>query len=419
MQPCAMAQGADAAPTPAFCSLRWRVYWGDLPSHTPSTWSAQAAAQRRAYRHLCATFRKRLEAPVPNEPLDPLQSGAKNLWQEQHAARQNQEQIELDVQRLEMDDAPRRALAQLLYVWACVHADLGYRQGMHELAAFLWKVRADDAQRAQRDARSAGTYPPAVAEARAGNQLPTSLSQDDVQLLLAPDEVEADTFFLVSSLLHRLRPYFGAERTGTPALLKALLHRVDPALAQHLATLQLDWQPILLRWHRLLYLHEFSADEILRLWDALLYADPALELVQYVSVAMVLRQRDVLLSADYGVAMQALMHYAETHTSSARLVDQAEAMHAAPTPATGASIASENRTEPLPEASVAAKARDRLYELTESGAARLAHLAAFQRREASAPAWSPRAEDRLRSEQRDKDTQRRRAMLSLDDDKAP
>jgi hypothetical protein len=45
------------------------------------------------------------------------------------------------------------------------------------------------------------------------------------------------------------------------------------------------------RWIRLLFGREFPFDELLDLWDALLAEDPALDLVDMVCVAMLLRIR--------------------------------------------------------------------------------------------------------------------------------
>jgi TBC1 domain family protein 5 len=45
------------------------------------------------------------------------------------------------------------------------------------------------------------------------------------------------------------------------------------------------------RWIRLLFGREFPFDDLLALWDTLLAEDPALELIDMVCVAMILRIR--------------------------------------------------------------------------------------------------------------------------------
>lgn len=383
--------------------------------------------QRCAYRHLCARAQTQLDTPPAAAHVDPLQSEAKvgelltqSAWQKQTLAQQTKEQIELDVQRLEYGDAAMHAsLVQLLFVWSYIHSDLGYRQGMHEVVAFLWHVRQCDAYEWKQAAVRAGAAQPHDSYRRRVTELTQHLAHEDLACLFSQHEIEADTFFLASNVLHRLLPYFSGERSGSPALLKAILYRVDPQLACHLLTLRLDWQPVLLRWQRLLYLHEFDRTETLHLWDTWFPLDPQLELMQYISAAMVLRHRQKLMEGTYAEVMHDLMHYADAHHTSEHLVQQADALRATPTPDMGASIAAQNWSQPPPEPTVAAKAREQLYEMTGLSAQRLvheiAHLAPFQRKASNAPSWSPKTEDRLRTQDHDKDTQRRRAMLSLDD----
>lgn len=154
------------------------------------------------------------------------------LWQRRDEAQELAQLMELDMSRL---DPPREAeahaaLTRILTVWAYAHADLGYRQGMHEVAARLWDVRTRE------------SIPSCTKsfEAQAG------LSAHDLIELLDPDEAEADTFFLFTALLHRLEPHYDVARAGPAAMLKAILYRVDPVLGEHLSSLQIEWQPILM-----------------------------------------------------------------------------------------------------------------------------------------------------------------------------
>ncbi|WFC94632.1 hypothetical protein MBRA1_001265 [Malassezia brasiliensis] len=379
-------KAAVAAPSPAFCSVYWR-------------------------RRLCIEH--------DQVPVDPLQNSSKDVWQEQQTAQRNMDQIELDVQRLDETDEPvRRALVQLLYVWSCVNADIGYRQGMHEIAAFLWQVRTTDGHEVHQALEAGDTYPPALSRERVRAGFPEVLLFDGVTRLFDVSEVEADTFYLTSSILYRLQPYFTAGRSASPAMLKAILHRVDPVMAQHFAAEQLDWQPILMRWQRLLFLYEFTHNETLRLWDSWLAQDPGLELMQYVSAVIILRLRPALIGSDYAAMMQLLMHRLDERITTERLVEQADELRASPTSEMAAAIALPRGTSPPPDPGLVVRARERLLEMTGSGAQRLAqelaHLTPFQRKAPETPVWSPKTEDRLRTDEGDKELQRRRAMLSLE-----
>lgn len=121
------------------------------------------------------------------------------------------------------------SLSRILTVWSYANTDIGYRQGMHEIVSRLWSIRSRE------------SLPCTTSVLRAH-----VLDAAALHTLLDAEAVEADTFFLFSHLMQRIAPYYLTERSNSPALIKAVLHRVDPLLGQHLASLQLDWPPILL-----------------------------------------------------------------------------------------------------------------------------------------------------------------------------
>lgn len=63
--------------TGGYVSGMIQVYLGEWQVHAPKTWVTQAAAQRRAYRHLCAKFQRRLRIEHDQVPMDPLQNTGK------------------------------------------------------------------------------------------------------------------------------------------------------------------------------------------------------------------------------------------------------------------------------------------------------------------------------------------------------
>ncbi len=163
----------------------------------------------------------------------------------------------------------------------------------------------------------------------------------------------------------------------------ALLKRIDPALATHIAD-ELGIEPQLwaLRWVRLLFTREFPLEEAMQLWDGIIAYDGLaagmkaegggadrhpLILIDYICVAMLLRIRARLLAASYSGALQLLLRYPllpnqdaqqaarpppsgaeerSTHPSQQHtdlLVRQAILLHNSPTPATGVQIVIQNR----------------------------------------------------------------------------
>ncbi|WFD43413.1 hypothetical protein MPSI1_002074 [Malassezia psittaci] len=398
-------------------SMVWRVYLQDWPIDHPKVWISLAETQRRAYQHLCKRIHGDMKSPPSESMEDPLQSDSSSAWTRYREKMRMQDQIQLDVDRLvDLNETDREALKRLLFVWSCINMETGYRQGMHEIARFLWVLRKSDNL-----ATSTNEQHPHEIDSQdleKDTLFMQSFSRDEIRQLLSTEEVEADTFYLASSLFQRLAPFYTATRATSPALLRAILHRVDCKFSQHLLDLQIDWQPILLKWHRLLFLHVFAEEDIKRLWHECFRIDSKLELIPYVSLVIVLSMRERLMNSSYTDAMQMLMHQVSICVSIEDLVAHSEALRAAPTPETASSITAVRQPNLSADRGLVAKARERFQEIADSNAHRLAlnlmHRSLLSTRTTQPPEWSPRTEDRLHSDRTDKDTQRRRAMLSLD-----
>lgn len=232
------AEGPASAPT---CyTLLWRLRLDDIPPDSLRSLESTAQLQRRAYRHLRTRFAPAWQKPLPHantEEVHPLQEMVGGGFLPQtprpriEEIKATQDLIALDLRRLSepVPDGHVAALQRLLTIWSLTKSDLGYRQGMHEIAFFLWSIR-------ERESQPHRVEPPKE----------TNTDWVDFHTLLDPSEVEADTYFLFSSIMQRLASQFFVERAGSPTLIKAILYRVDRILGCHLFDLQLEWSPILL-----------------------------------------------------------------------------------------------------------------------------------------------------------------------------
>ncbi|KAF2455792.1 rab-GTPase-TBC domain-containing protein [Lineolata rhizophorae] len=194
--------------------------------------------------------------------------------------------------------ATQRMLLDILFVWAKLNPDCGYRQGMHELLApVLWVVERDAV-----DPDSLASSSPA------GGDGDDALVRDLFDVAF----VEHDTFTLFGLVMQNAKAFYESSEPprGSKSSLKGpsedndspILQRckrifghylplVDPALAAHLREIEVLPQIFLMRWIRLLYGREFPFDDTLQLWDLLFAQDPSLDLVDLICVAMLLRIR--------------------------------------------------------------------------------------------------------------------------------
>lgn len=94
------------------------------------------------------------------------------------------------------------------------------------------------------------------------------------------------------------------------------------------------------RWIRLLFGREFSLDAVFDMWDALFAIDSSLELVDMISIAMLLRIRWDLVAADTNEAFSLLLRYPEPEVPAYTFIKDALYLRDHLTPHGGAEIIS-------------------------------------------------------------------------------
>jgi len=214
-------------------------------------------------------------------------------------------------------------LLEILFVYCKLNRDIGYRQGMHEvLAPILWVISCD------------AIIPEGHNE--------TQNAADGLMLQsLDQKYIEHDAFTLFGAIMQTVKTFYELGSNKEPSISgmsndspiverskrihENYLHHADPELAEHLTAIEILPQIFLIRWVRLLFGREFPFEDVLALWDILFAEDPALELIDLISVSMLLRirwQRKyskssryilanclIVLEADYSAALTLLLRY--------------------------------------------------------------------------------------------------------------
>lgn len=304
----------------------------------------------------------RTDQPGNLERNNPLSLHDENPWREWFATVELRMTIAQDVERTFPDIGYFRApavqsqLASILFLYAVLHPNIGYRQGMHELLAPIYYAVDFDS-------------------------LSGESESDDFSDLCARKWVAADAWALfdrimngagqwyewrespqrqvpaVAGLVH-LNGQGNTEPHVTPILhacnrvQRELLKSVDPVLWERLQAEGIEPQMYGIRWLRLLFTREFNIHDAMVLWDGLFAVDPSLEVALWICVAMLIRIRNQLIPLDYSGQLTYLLRYSATlpagsttpaaphHT--ALLIRQALTLQMSPTPAAGASIVFEN-----------------------------------------------------------------------------
>ncbi|OBT87827.1 hypothetical protein VE02_02136 [Pseudogymnoascus sp. 03VT05] len=286
-----------------------------------NTWAATSEDSRAAYSALKSHFLRFIERPGDlDSTIDPLNDDDNSPW---NTLRRDEElciEIAQDVERC-MPDEPyfrhpetQKTLLQILFIYCKINQDIGYRQGMHELAAPILLAM-------QRDALA-----PMALEG-------SGLSDDGDRLMfttLDASFIEHDSFTLFNLIMRTAKSFYelgepdkrlnagstSSSQYGSSPIVQrskqiheVLLAQVDPELASHLTQIEILPQIFIIRWIRLLFGREFPFEDLLALWDKLFAEDPDLELIDMICVSMLLRIRWQLLDADYSVALTLLLKY--------------------------------------------------------------------------------------------------------------
>ena len=187
------------------------------------------------------------------------------------------------------EPATQTILLDILFIYSKLNQDIGYRQGMHEGLAPIGCVISRDA-----------IDPETLAKGHHG------LDQE-ISLCLDQRYIEHDSFTLFGIVMQQVKTFYEMGSTNEPATVGLLnnspiverskrihenyLQHADPELAEHLTAIEILPQIFLIRWIRLLFGREFPFEDVLALWDALFAEDPGLDLIDMISVAMLLRIR--------------------------------------------------------------------------------------------------------------------------------
>lgn len=299
--------------------------------------------------------KKNAEQPTDLETNNPLSLHDENPWREWFAAVDLRKTIQQDVERTFpdigyfRDDDVQQQLTNILFLYAVMHPDIEYRQGMHELLAPVYY--AVDYDSTADDATS-------------------SLDESVFRDICSRTWIAADSWALFCAIMNDIskwyewrepstssargqvnfKPYMSPITLACNHIQNSLLKSVDPILHGVLQGSGIEPQIYGLRWLRLLFTREFSMDDAMILWDGLFASPiPISELVQWTCVAMLIRIRTKLIPSDYSMQLTYLLRYPPSQAEDGALhhtillLRQASSLEMSRTPSAGAIVMTENR----------------------------------------------------------------------------
>ncbi|RVX69998.1 hypothetical protein B0A52_06169 [Exophiala mesophila] len=288
-------------------SVCWKAFllYGPL---SQGSWPKKLIESRSAYTSLRDHFLRFIDHPNDlHSSADPLADDDNSPWSTLRQDELNREEIFQDVTRCMQDNYffrepdTQKKLLDILFIYAKLNPDIGYRQGMHELLApILWII--------QQDAVDLASFPNADTQTEGTNFMLEALNSK---------YVEHDTFSLFCAVMQTAKAFYeiGDNQDSSPIITRSrrihdeILAVIDPELATHLTVVGILPQIYSIRWIRLLFGREFEFKQVLRIWDLLFAENLKPDIVDLTCVSMLLRTRWMLVEADYTTAITALTHY--------------------------------------------------------------------------------------------------------------
>ncbi|KAH7402334.1 rab-GTPase-TBC domain-containing protein [Phaeosphaeria sp. MPI-PUGE-AT-0046c] len=318
-------------------SICWKIFLV-FKTLDRSSWPTHLANSRKSYESLRSHYLRAIRHPDEFESsVDPLSEHDESPWVALRADEALRAEIFQDIERCMPENVYFRQpgtqdmMLDILFVWCKMHPGIGYRQGMHEiLAPLLWVV--------ERDAIDPANAPTTNLDRLLVDMLDSSYIEHDSHTLFSIIMQTAQSFYAPADS--------GSTTKDTPMLVRSskifdqYLPKVDPELHVHLVKLEIVPQIFLLRWIRLLFGREFSLDAVFDMWDALFAIDSTLELVDMISLAMLLRIRWDLVAADTNEAFGYLLRYPEPAEPAYTFIKDALYLRDHLTPQGGAEIIS-------------------------------------------------------------------------------
>ncbi|XP_077296979.1 TBC1 domain family member 5 [Arctopsyche grandis] len=305
-------------------SLYWAILLGVLPPASDQ-WIDVIRNNRKKYDILKSKYECNPRQPDYSAD-DPLSQNNESIWNQYFLNSELQSTITLDVVRtfpgvevFKLGEI-QTTMINVLFIFAKETPSLVYRQGMHEILAPLLFVLHSDHRAAE--------Y--------------VTLSEE-LSELMNPKFIEHDSYAMFEVIMHGIEKYYSIHEKMTVVLKQPvsrkktcvdskerviekesevvrylrqikeeILSKYDLELAEHFETCDISLSLFGIRWLRVLFGREFSLQDLLVLWDALLAEGTDFSLTGYILVAMLIAIRMPLLTTDSMESLTILLNYPTT-----------------------------------------------------------------------------------------------------------
>ena len=246
--------------------LIWKALIGYLPISDLSKWKEKIIKNSKRYNQLKKeTLLNYNNKKFSNEEKDLLEQIDKDLQRTRGDvnffklySKKNKKEKNYDIMR------------RILFIYAKQHPELNYVQGMNEIIAVIYYI----------------------------------FENDDNPFMI--NYTESDTYYTFEILLEEIKQVFMMENINYSQLfisqqikfIKKLLEKFDLELLNHFEKEEIILDSFLIRWLLVLFAQEFHLDTTINFWDRMFTQKNKINFLCYVSAALLINNRNLLINMD-------------------------------------------------------------------------------------------------------------------------
>ena len=246
--------------------LIWKALIGYLPISDLSKWKEKIIKNSKRYNQLKKeTLLNYNNKKFSNEEKDLLEQIDKDLQRTRGDvnffklySKKNKKEKNYDIMR------------RILFIYAKQHPEINYIQGMNEIIAVIYYI----------------------------------FENDDNPFMI--NYTESDSYYTFEILLEEIKQVFIMDNVNYSQLfisqqitfIKKLLEKIDLELLNHFEKEEIILDSFLIRWLFVLFAQEFHLDTTINFWDRMFTQKNKINFLCYVSVALLINNRDLLIKMD-------------------------------------------------------------------------------------------------------------------------
>ena len=247
--------------------LIWKALIGYLPISDLSKWKEKIIKNSKRYNQLKkeTLLNYNNNENLSNEEKELLEQIDKDLPRTRGDvnffklySKKNKKEKNYDIMR------------RILFIFAKQHPELNYVQGMNEIIAVIYYI----------------------------------FENDDNPFMI--NYIESDSYYTFEILLEEIKQVFMMDNINYSQLfisqqikfIKKLLEKLDLELLNHFENEEIILDSFLIRWLLVLFAQEFHLDTTINFWDRMFTQKNKINFLCYVSAALLINNRDLLIKMD-------------------------------------------------------------------------------------------------------------------------